>query len=224
MSDPLDRRSEESDALALVLDEARRYLAELDESPCCRLGAAVSMGASRRLVPASPPRGAEATELLAGSDVATRPPALASSTSSPAASTPAALGADWLTSPLDQNGFAGRGSPLGAELERVSVRWLLDLFELPEGWGGVLTSGATMANFSDSRAARRWWARGTGLTWTPGRSPGFRQFRSSRRRTSTRAVERRSDGGSRARRVLREIRSTPSRSAGPAARAGRPQS
>jgi glutamate/tyrosine decarboxylase-like PLP-dependent enzyme len=70
--------------------------------------------------------------------------------------TPAALGADWLASALDQNLGAWVASPLGGELERISIGWLLDLFGLPEDWGGVLTTGATMANFVALACARRW--------------------------------------------------------------------
>jgi glutamate/tyrosine decarboxylase-like PLP-dependent enzyme len=43
-------------------------------------------------------------------------------------------------------------------VERVALGWLKELFELPAGWGGVLTTGATMANFTALAAARRWWA------------------------------------------------------------------
>ena len=50
--------------------------------------------------------------------------------------TPAALGADWLASALDQNAFAWLSSPLGSEVERVAVRWLAELFELPAGHAG----------------------------------------------------------------------------------------
>ncbi len=39
----------------------------------------------------------------------------------------------------------------------VAVDWLRELFGLPEGWGGVLTTGATTANFTGLAAARRWW-------------------------------------------------------------------
>lgn len=72
--------------------------------------------------------------------------------------TPAALAADWLTSSLDQNSFSWVSSPLGAQLEKVVIGWLKDLFRLPSEWGGVLTTGATMANFTALGAARRWWA------------------------------------------------------------------
>ncbi len=70
--------------------------------------------------------------------------------------TPAALGGDWLASALDQNVGAWVASPLASELERISIAWLLDLFELPEDRGGVLTTGATMANFVALACARRW--------------------------------------------------------------------
>ena len=72
--------------------------------------------------------------------------------------TPAALAADWLTSVYDNNAFAWESSPLGTRLEELAIAWLKDLFGLPESWGGVLTTGATMANFTALAAARRWWA------------------------------------------------------------------
>src|SRR6476646_5224457 len=70
--------------------------------------------------------------------------------------TPAALGADWLASALDQNTGAWVSSPLGGELERIALGWLRDLFGLPAEWSGVLTTGATMANFVALACARRW--------------------------------------------------------------------
>src|SRR2546429_5930961 len=72
-------------------------------------------------------------------------------------STPAALAADWVTSLLDQNAGGWDATPLGARLEQVSVAWLLELFGLPAHWGGVLTTGATTANFTGLAAARQWW-------------------------------------------------------------------
>lgn len=78
--------------------------------------------------------------------------------------TPAALGGDWLTSVLDQNAFAWVASPLGAELERLSLAWLKDLFMLPADWSGVLTSGATMGNFVGLAAAREWWGERLGVS------------------------------------------------------------
>lgn len=77
--------------------------------------------------------------------------------------TPAALGADWLASAIDQNGFSWVNSPLAARLEQVALGWLLELFALPATWSGVLTTGATMANFTALAAARRWWGAQHGL-------------------------------------------------------------
>jgi glutamate/tyrosine decarboxylase-like PLP-dependent enzyme len=71
--------------------------------------------------------------------------------------TPAALGADWLTSAYDQIAFAWASSPFAARLEQVAVDWLRQLFELPSDFGGVITTGATMANFVALAAARNWW-------------------------------------------------------------------
>ena len=71
--------------------------------------------------------------------------------------TPAALAADWLTSLYDNSAFAWESSPLGTRLEELSIAWLKDLFGLPASWGGVLVTGATMANFTALAAARRWW-------------------------------------------------------------------
>lgn len=70
--------------------------------------------------------------------------------------TPAALGADWLASVLDQNVGAWVATPLGARLEQVALAWLKELFGLPEAWSGVLTTGATMANVTALACARRW--------------------------------------------------------------------
>jgi glutamate/tyrosine decarboxylase-like PLP-dependent enzyme len=78
-------------------------------------------------------------------------------------STPAALAADWVTSLLDQNAGGWDATPLGARLEHVSVQWLLDLFELPAEWSGVLTTGATTANFAALAAARQWWGEQHGV-------------------------------------------------------------
>ena len=71
--------------------------------------------------------------------------------------TPAALGADWLTSAYDQPAYAWASSPFASRLEQVVVDWLRRLFELPAEFGGVLTTGATMANFVALAAARNWW-------------------------------------------------------------------
>jgi glutamate/tyrosine decarboxylase-like PLP-dependent enzyme len=79
-------------------------------------------------------------------------------------STPAALAADWLASTLDNNAGLWLSSPLGSKLEQVAVAWLKDLFDLPSDWGGVLTTGATMSNFTALGAARQWWGERHGVS------------------------------------------------------------
>jgi glutamate/tyrosine decarboxylase-like PLP-dependent enzyme len=160
VSDPLERRDEEAAALAYVLEEAGRYLAELDESSVLpsresRFGGELPANGEGAL--------AALRELVAGSDLATRSSGPRFFHFVTGGTTPAALGADWLTSLLDQNSFSAVSSPFGAELEDVAIRWLLDLFELPRDWGGVLTTGATMANFVGLACARRWWAERHGV-------------------------------------------------------------
>src|ERR687897_2410299 len=159
MPDPLDARDEEA-ALEYVLETARHYLAELSESPVLpahghRFDGALAEDGDGALVALA--------ELVAGADIATRSSGPRFFHFVTGGTTPAALGADWLTSLLDQNAFSETSSPYGTQLEGVAVRWLLDLFELPHDWGGVLTSGATTANFVGLACARRWWAEQHGV-------------------------------------------------------------
>src|ERR687898_1047767 len=160
MPDPLERRDEEADALTFAVDEARRYLAEIDE-------ASVLASREQRFGGRLPEDGDGALvalrELVSGSDVATRSSGPRFFHFVTGGTTPAALAADWLTSLLDQNSFSPVSSPYGDQLEDVAIRWLLELFELPESWGGVLTTGATMANFVGLAGARRWWAEQHGV-------------------------------------------------------------
>jgi glutamate/tyrosine decarboxylase-like PLP-dependent enzyme len=67
---------------------------------------------------------------------------------------PAALGADWLTSAWDQNGWTYVASPAASVVEEVAGRWLVDLLGLPPSTGVGFTTGATMASFSALAAAR----------------------------------------------------------------------
>ena len=169
MASPI-RRDEEEPALSYVLEAARRYLAELDESP-------VLPARGERFEGRLPEEGAGAVgaleELLAAADVATRSSGPRFFHFVTGGTTPAALGADWLTSLLDQNSFSAVSSPYGSQLEDVAIQWLLDLFDLPEEWSGVLTTGATMANFVGLAAARRWWAERHGVDLDAQGFPGL---------------------------------------------------
>ena len=78
-------------------------------------------------------------------------------------STPAALAADWFAVLIDQNAGGWDMSPLATQLEELSLAWLQDLFGLPAEWDGVLTTGATTANFAALAAARQWWGEQQGV-------------------------------------------------------------
>ena len=67
---------------------------------------------------------------------------------------PAALAANWLAGAWDQNAAHVATSPVAAEAEAVSLRWLLDVLKLPASAGGGFVTGATMANFTCLAAAR----------------------------------------------------------------------
>lgn len=158
MADPKTERDQVLPALRAAFAEAESYLAGLDADRARRPDA---LATAERIDGAFPEEGVGTlkaiAELVAAGDAATR-------SSGPrffhwvtGGGTPAALAADWLTSLYDQNAFAWESSPLGTRLEELAVAWLKDLFGLPASWGGVLVTGATMANFTALAAARRWW-------------------------------------------------------------------
>ena len=67
---------------------------------------------------------------------------------------PVTLAANWLAGAWDQNTGLFTPTPATAQLERVALNWLLDLFKFPRECGGAFVTGATMANFSALAAAR----------------------------------------------------------------------
>lgn len=148
---------------AAVLDEVRRtaerFLAELDERPVSHPGASAAADALREPLCEEGAGAASALRELIerGEDAVV-------ASSGPryfhfvvGGATPAALGADWLTSLYDQIAGGWTNSPLAVRLEEVTLAWMLDLFRLPSSWGGVLVTGAMMANFTGLAAARQWW-------------------------------------------------------------------
>ena len=162
---PFPIREELPQVLDLVMREARQYLAELDHRPV--LTQRVEEASQAFWAP-FPERGAGAAAALVkliqeGKDAS-------ATTSGPrcfhfviGGVTPAALGADWLTTLLDQPAYAWISSPLGVHLELVALSWLKDLFGLPSEWTGIMTTGASMANFVGLAAARQWWAEQHGV-------------------------------------------------------------
>ena len=67
---------------------------------------------------------------------------------------PATLAANWLAGAWDQNTGLAAVTPGTAMLERVALRWLLDVLGLPPTCGGAFVTGGTMANFTGLAAAR----------------------------------------------------------------------
>jgi glutamate/tyrosine decarboxylase-like PLP-dependent enzyme len=163
--DPLDERDQVTAALSVAAEEARAYLADIDSR------AVLDPGAEEVIhgwADAMPEEGGGT--LAAVRDLASRGQEAATRSSGPrffhfvmGGGTPAALAADWLTSVFDQVAFGWASSPMGARLEQIATDWLRQLFELPEEFGGALTSGATMANFAALAAARSWWAEQHGV-------------------------------------------------------------
>lgn len=158
-------RAELPDVLDWLLGTARGYLEEVDTRPVItpRLEEALrtfnaplpdegagALGALERL----------STDGLDGSATTTGPRCFHFVIGG---ATPAAMGADWLATLLDQLAYTWVSSPLGVELETVSLAWLRELFELPDSLTGVMTTGASMANFVGLAAARQWWAEQHGI-------------------------------------------------------------
>src|ERR1035441_157333 len=87
---------------------------------------------------------------------------------------PTALAASWLVSAWDQNAAFFVQSPTDIVLEEIALEWVRQLLGLPEGTGGAVVTGATMANFTALAAARHallaragWDAEGDGLFGAP---------------------------------------------------------
>ncbi|MBE7474403.1 MAG: aspartate aminotransferase family protein [Anaerolineae bacterium] len=89
-------------------------------------------------------------------------------------SLPAALAANWLAGAWDQPADMVAASPIGAKLEEVAGRWLLELLGLPPQAAVGFVTGATMANLAGLAAARHallrrlgWDVEGRGLFGAP---------------------------------------------------------
>lgn len=163
MSDPT--RSEIEQVLDFVAGEAKRYLASVDDAPLRTPNADDAVDALDTSLPEEGDGALQALKTLMTDGLES-----AINSTGPrffhfviGGNTPAALGADLLTSVIDQNPGQWPASPLGAQLAVIAIDWLRDLFDLPEGWGGSLTTGGTQANFIGLAAGRRWWAEEHGI-------------------------------------------------------------
>jgi glutamate/tyrosine decarboxylase-like PLP-dependent enzyme len=72
-------------------------------------------------------------------------------------STPAALAADLLAPAYDTITYTWLNSPVGVQMELLALDCLKEMLGLPKAWGGVMVTGASMANFTCLAAARQWW-------------------------------------------------------------------
>ena len=186
MADPFLEREGLSSLLAEVAAAAQRYVADLDDRPAG--GDAMRDQAAGRFGGELPEQGEGALQtihrlLTDGVEAAVNSAGPRFFHFVTGGATSAALAADWLASVLDNNAGLWVSSPLGSRLEQVAITWLKALFQLPSDWSGVLTTGATMSNFTALAAARQWWgeqhaldvgARGlSGLPAVPVVSSGF---------------------------------------------------
>jgi glutamate/tyrosine decarboxylase-like PLP-dependent enzyme len=158
MADPLTATDDAVPALELVLEHARKYLAEV-RGPVRKREAD---DAARSFTGSLPEEGSGTLTVVRqlleqGTTAHVRSGGPRFFHWVIGGSTPAALAADWFAILIDQNAGAWDMSPIAAQLEELSLAWLQDLFRLPQEWGGVLTTGATTANFAALAAARQWW-------------------------------------------------------------------
>ncbi|QTH73389.1 pyridoxal phosphate-dependent decarboxylase family protein [Pseudoalteromonas xiamenensis] len=75
---------------------------------------------------------------------------------------PTATYADWLVTSLNQNVSKG-GDSAASNIERLTLKWLAELFELPNTFDGVFTTGATSANVLGALVARQYAGRQSGI-------------------------------------------------------------
>ncbi len=158
-------REEFKEVLDLVLEETMAYLSGVDERPVRSAGSEAAVAAFDLPFPEKGLGAAAALRRLIDEGFEA-----SVASSGPrnfhfviGGTTPAALGGDWLASALDQIPYAWVTSPLAVKLELISLDWLREAFELPPGWGGIMTTGATMANFVGFGAARQWWGEKHGI-------------------------------------------------------------
>lgn len=69
--------------------------------------------------------------------------------------TPIATMADWLVSIFDQNVHKA-GDSIASLVEQQAVDWMLELFDLPKTFGGIMTTGGTACNFLGICVARQY--------------------------------------------------------------------
>ncbi|HWB34552.1 MAG TPA: pyridoxal-dependent decarboxylase, partial [Rugosimonospora sp.] len=163
--DPFLEAGDPMAPLLAVYQAAGAYLAELDDAPVVDPAALASLDGLDGPLPEVGTGAPAALERLIriGTTAGTR-------SSGPhfyhfviGGATPAAMAGDWLTALLDQNVAMRAASAFGTRIEDVALRWLVDLFGLPAGWGGALVGSATFANFTGLGCATHWWGERHGV-------------------------------------------------------------
>jgi glutamate/tyrosine decarboxylase-like PLP-dependent enzyme len=71
-------------------------------------------------------------------------------------SLPATVAVNWLSTAWDQHGTFAATSPASTALERIAMRWIIDLLGLPAESVGAFVTGTTVAHISALAAARDW--------------------------------------------------------------------
>ncbi|MER7544211.1 pyridoxal-dependent decarboxylase [Spirillospora sp. NPDC127506] len=160
MSDPLDEHDRAGEPLAVVAREAEPYLAGLRDRPVHDAAADALLDELDGPLPETGDGAVAAVERLVriGTGAATHSTGPRFFHFVVGGSTPAAMAGDWTASLLDQVAGLWTASPLATRAETVVLRWLKELFGLPESFGGVLTPSATLAHVAGLACARYWWA------------------------------------------------------------------
>jgi glutamate/tyrosine decarboxylase-like PLP-dependent enzyme len=149
--------SSRTNVLKAAAEHATAYLANVHAQPVAPSPEAIAaLGALTGPLPAGPAAPEEVLELLArvGS-----PATVANSGGRyfgfvNGGCVPAAMAAAWMVSAWDQNAAMRVQSPVAIALEETALDWARRMLGLPDGCGGAVITGATMANFCGLAAAR----------------------------------------------------------------------
>jgi glutamate/tyrosine decarboxylase-like PLP-dependent enzyme len=79
-------------------------------------------------------------------------------------STPASIAGDWLVSVYDQV-MSGSSDSVAHALERQTIQFLIELFNLGKDFSGTFVTGATMSNFVSLATAREWIGEQNGINF-----------------------------------------------------------
>jgi glutamate/tyrosine decarboxylase-like PLP-dependent enzyme len=152
-------RAEETQLLERLGAALEEALATVDERPAIPQGADEALATLREPLPARGCGGPAALERLLELNTAA-----GANTAGPrcfhfviGGSTPAALAADLIATAYETLTYTWVVSPIGVRMELQALDWLKQMFGLPQAWGSVMTTGATMANFVGLMSARQWW-------------------------------------------------------------------